>query len=116
MAPLSDNRVAWQYHSDDGKTYRVAAQKAMTDQAKLGGEAWAGTAGPRPNGIKMRRITVGDTSGRTRVVPVYSDDAPILAAGETINVNFAGDVHAMVSSGEPLAEQRPRKSVTRQAS
>lgn len=115
MALLSDNRVAWQYHSDDGKVYRVAAQKAMTDQGVLGGEAWAGVVGPRPNGIKMRRITVGDLTGKTRVLPVYSTGASILTAGTAVNVNFGGTTVAMTSSGEPIAEQRPRKSVTRQA-
>jgi hypothetical protein len=116
MAVLSGNRIAWQYTSDDGNTYRVAAQKAMTDQSKLGGEAWEGAVGPLPKGYKMRRITVGRTGGSSRVLPVYSLDAGILVAGATVNANVAGDSAAFVSDGSPIAEQRPRHSVTRQSS
>jgi hypothetical protein len=115
MAVLSGNRIAWQYHSDDGNTYRVAAQKALTDQAKLGGEAWAGTVGPKPSWMKMRRITVANATYGSRVVPVYDTTAAILTAGETINVNWLGDSHAFESDGGPIPETRPRRSVTKQS-
>lgn len=115
MALLSTNRVAWQYHSDDGNTYRVAAQKALTDQAKLGGEAWAGVVGPKPSWMKMRRITVSNPTYGSRVVPVYSTGAAILTAGETINVNWLSDSHSFESDGGPIPETRPRRSVTKQS-
>ena len=115
MALLSTNRIAWQYHSDDGNTYRVAAQKALTDQTKLGGEAWAGVVGPKPGGMKMRRITVSNATYGSRVVPVYSTTAPILVPGETINVNWLSDSHAFVSDGNPIPEPHQRKSVTKQS-
>lgn len=115
MAPLSANRRAWQYHSDNGNTYRVAAEKALTDQGKLGGEAWDGTTGPKPGNMKMRRITVSAAGVGSRTVPVYSTDATILPAGTSINVNFAGDTHAMTSSGNPIPEGHIRQSVTKQA-
>jgi hypothetical protein len=115
MVKLASNRIAWQYHSDDGATYRVAASKALTDQAKLGGEAWAGVVGPKPVWVKMRRITLSDASNRSRVVPVYSTDADILVAGETLNVNVDDESHALTSDGNPINESRPRHSVTKQA-
>jgi hypothetical protein len=116
LVALSGNRIAWQYHSDDGNTYRVAAQKALTDQAKLGGEAWAGVVGPKPAAMKMRRITISDGSGNSRVVPVYSTDAAILVAGTAMNVNVNGNSTSLTSSGNPIPETHFRKSVTKQAS
>ena len=115
MARLSGNRVAWTYHSDDGKSYRVAAQKALTDQGKLGGEAYTTGDGPKPGTIKMRRITVTNPTYGSRVVPVYNTDADILTADETINVNFLDDSYAFSSSGIPIPEKRPRSSITRDA-
>lgn len=116
MAVLSGNRVAWTYTADNGVSYRVAAQKALTDQGKLGGGAWNGTDGPRPSNFKMRRITVRSVGVGSRVLPVYSSDAAINTAGETVNANFAGDSHSFVSDGNPIPEQHLRKSVTKQAS
>lgn len=115
MAALSGNRVAWQYHADNGLTYRVAAQKALTDQGKLGGEAWAGTAPAKPGWLKMRRITVSAAGSGARVVPVYATDAEILTAEATINVNFAGNSVSMASSGNPIPENHIRHSVTKQS-
>jgi len=116
MARLSSNRIAWQYHSDDGNIYRVAAEKALTDQAKLGGEAWAGEAPPKPASIKMRRVTVRDTAnGFSRVVPVYSLDAAILAAAATINCNRLADSYAYTHVSGVISEQRPRQNVTTQS-
>jgi hypothetical protein len=115
MAVLSGNRIAWQYHSDDGNSYRVAAQKAMTDQAKLGGEAWAGVVGPKPASMKMRRITVRSAAHGSRVVSVYGTDAGILVAGATINANAGGDSYAFTSDGNPIPEGHIRRSVTKQS-
>jgi len=118
MAALSLNRIAWQYTTEGGTSYRVAAQKALTDQAKLGGIAWAGTVGPKPANLKMRRITVRNAAqGVSRVVPVYDNDAAILSAGETINLNHLGDSYAFVSDGgeHVISESRPRSSVTKQS-
>jgi len=116
MALLSLNRIAWEYTSDNGNTYRVAAQKALTDQNKLGGQAWQGVVGPKPLGLKMRRITVRNAAqGISRVVPVYDADAGILAAGATINLNHLTDSYSFTSDGEPISENRPRHSVTKQS-
>jgi hypothetical protein len=115
VVKLSSNRIAWQYHADNGQTYRVAAQKALTDQNKLGGEAWAGVVGPKPATIKMRRITVRAAGVGSRVLPVYSTGAAILTAGQTVNANFLDDSHAFTSSGTVISEQQPRQSVTQQA-
>lgn len=114
MALLSGNRIAWTYTADDGNTYRVAAQKAMTDQAKLGGSAALGTLPEKPSAIKMRRCTVSDGT-YSRVVPVYETGAPIATAGETVNVNRAGDVRTLTANGGFIPEGGPRKNVTKQA-
>lgn len=114
MVLLSTNRIAWEYTSDRGVDYRVAAQKALTDQAKLGGQAWQSVVGPRPNTIKMRRITVSDGT-YSRVVPVYTTDAAILTAGATINVNAQGDARTLTSDGIPIAEKDVNPRVTKEA-
>jgi hypothetical protein len=116
MALKSLNRIAWEYSADNGLTYRVAAQKALTDQAKLGGQAWQGVVGPLPRGYKMRRITCRNaTNSISRVFPVYGTDADILVAGETIDANHLADSLTFTSDGNPISENRPRHSVTRQA-
>ena len=116
MVVLSGNRIAWEYSSDDGNSYRVAAQKAMTDQSKLGGQAWAGSVGPKPATMKMRRITVRSAAHGSRTVPVYDTSAAILVAGATINANSGGDSYSFTSSGNPIPEGHIRKSVTTQSS
>ncbi len=115
MALLSGNRIAWTYTADDGNTYRVAAQKAMTDQSKLGGTAALGTLPEKPSAIRMRRCTVSDGT-YSRVVPVYEPGAPIVTAGETVNANRAGDSRSLTSNGGFIPEGGPRRNVTKQAS
>jgi hypothetical protein len=118
MALLSLNRIAWTYSSDDGASYRVAAQKAVTDQGKSGGIAWAGVVGPLPFGYKMRRITVRNAAQNfSRVTPVYERTATLMTAGTTINLNHLSDSYAFTSDGGStlIAENRPRHSVTKQS-
>ena len=116
MTAHTSNRIAWEYTAADGTVYRVAALKELTDQTKLGGQAWAGVVGPKPGRIKMRRITVGNTAGATRVVPVYTTTAPILVAGATISVDILGTMTTLTSDGHPIPESWERKSpVTRQS-
>lgn len=116
MAVLSGNRIAWEYTAADGTVYRVSAQKALTDQGKLGGQAWAGVVGPKPGRIKMRRISVHNATYGSRVVPVYATDAAILVPGATINVNALGDSRSFVSSGHPIPESWERLSPVTQQS
>lgn len=118
MAILSLNRIAWTYSSDDSASYRVAAQKAVTDQGKSGGVAWAGVVGPLPFGYKMRRITVRNAANNfSRVTHVYDTAATLLTAGTTVNLNHLADSYAFTSDGGStlIAENRPRHSVTKQS-
>ncbi len=117
MALLSNNRIAWQYHDDSGNVWRVAAVKAITDQNVLGGEAWAGTAPPKPASLKMRRITVRNAAqGVSRVVPVYSPGAPIQTPGSTVNLNHLNvDSYPFVSDGNTIPEGHVRHNVTKQS-
>lgn len=115
MAALSTNRIAWTYTDDDGNNWRVAAQKALTDQAVLGGAAAAGTVAERPNLGRMRRCTVSDGLGHSRVVVVYEPTAPIVTAGTSINVNVLENSTAMTSNGGFIPEERPRRNVTKQS-
>lgn len=116
MAILSLNRIAWLYTSDDTISYRVAAQSAVTAQAKQGGSAYSGTGGPLPNDvIRMRRITVRSAAqGVSRVVPLYTTSAPLAAKDETIMLNHLADSYSFKSDGNPLGEVRVRHSVTSQ--
>lgn len=118
MAILSLNRIAWTYNSDDGNSYRVAAQKAVTDQAKNGGVAWAGVVGPLPFGYKMRRLTVRNAAQNfSRVTHIYATDAALMTAGQTVNLNHLADSYAFTSDGGStlIGENRPRHSVTKQS-
>jgi hypothetical protein len=115
VALLSGNRIAWTYTSDDGNTYRVAAQKAMTDQAVLGGSAAAATLPEKPSGIKMRRVTVSNGT-ISRVLACYEATAPIVTAGTVVNANRAGDSHAFTSNGGFIPEGHPKRNVTKQSS
>ena len=108
MAALSANRIAWTYTSDSGVDYRVAAQKAVTDQAKSGGSAAAATLPAKPGGLKMRRVSCSDGAGHSRTTPVYTVDAPIATPGTAINLNAAGDVRAMTTSNGPISESHSR--------
>jgi hypothetical protein len=115
MAPLSGNRIAWTYTADGGATYRVAAQKALTDQAVLGGTAAAGTLAQKPAAIKIRRVTVSNSTGQSRVLPCYTPSAPIASPGTAVNANYRGDTAAFVSNGGFIPEGGPRKNVTKQS-
>jgi len=114
MALLSGNRIAWKYTDDDGNVWRVAAQAAMVSQAKLGGSAAAATDPARPNWGKMRRCTVSNAAGQSRVVPVYDLSAPIIAKGETLNANWGGDSRAFTSNGGFINETPQGRNVTKQ--
>jgi hypothetical protein len=118
MTVLSSNRIAWLYTDDNGDQWRVAALKAATDQAKLGGSAAAATDPQRPGSWKMRRTTVSDGAGHSRVVPVYETGAPIVTAGESFNynANVAGTITEVTgtSNGGFLREGASRHNVTKQ--
>lgn len=126
MARLASNRIAWTYTDDAGTDWRVAAVKAITDQAKLGGSAAASTVPEKPGWLKMRRTTVHNaTNSKSRTVPVYDTTAAILTAGETINLNLqlaaGGDDSAAFTQGASkpmnlIGEKRlPRGRVTSQS-
>jgi hypothetical protein len=112
---LARNRIAWTYTDDVGKDWRVAAQKAMTDQAKLGGAAALGSVPPKPGNLKMRRTTVSKAGVGSRTVPIYTTDAALLADGATVNANFGMTSDTFEWGGAIIAERRPRGSVTKQA-
>jgi hypothetical protein len=103
---LASNRIAWTYTDDKNVEWRVAAQKALTDQNKLGGVAAAATVPPKPGYIKMRRCTVSDGTF-SRTVPVYKTDAPILVAGATVIVNALDDQHVLTTNATLINEKRP---------
>ncbi len=120
MAVLSSNRIAWTYTDDNGLDWRVAADKAWTDQAKLGGSAAAASVFPKPASIKMRRITVRDGAGHSRVVPVYdATSPPITVTGATFNfnANVAGVITSVsgTSTGHVIPELRRASNVTTQS-
>jgi hypothetical protein len=115
MAALSGNRIAWTYTDDDGNDWRVAAQKALTDQTKLGGAAAALSVPPKPPTLKMRRITVHAVGTGSRVLPVYEVGAPICTAGETINANFAGNSVEFTSQGNTIPQKHVIHNVTSQS-
>jgi hypothetical protein len=118
MAPLSTNRIAWTYTDDSGKNWRVAAQKALTDQDVLGGAAAASSVPPKPANIKMRRATGRTTGGVSRTFPLYSGSQTFAVDGApgTINANVLENSTAFTWGGGIIPEQRPRVSVTTQSS
>lgn len=114
MAALSTNRIMWKYTGDDGVVYRVAAQKALTDQAVLGGSAADGTEPIRDTDWTLRRCTVSNSAGNSRVVTVYEPTAPIVTKGTSINVNVLGNSTALTSNGGFIPEHHKKKNVTKQ--
>ena len=66
----------------------------------------------------MRRVTVSDGAGHSRVVPVYETGAPIATPGESFNfnANVAGAITEVTgtSSGRVLPEGR-KPNVTKQS-
>jgi len=116
MATVLDrNRIAWTYTADDGRTLRVAAEKAITDQAKQGGADGSAVATPKPANLKMRRVTVHNPTYGSRVVPFYVAGAAISLAGETINLNVGNASFTFVSRGNPLPEGHIIQNVTGQS-
>jgi hypothetical protein len=91
MAVIATDRLAWTYTDDNGLAWRVAALAGFTTQNVLGGAAAAGSVLPKPASIKMRRISVNDGAGHSRVVPVYDRDTattpPIVVVGAVLNFN-----------------------------
>jgi hypothetical protein len=116
VAPLSTNRIAWTYTDATGKNWRVAAQKALTDQGILGGSAAASTVPPKPASIKMTRATVRSAAGISRTVPLYSASQTLTSSTPTINLNYLENSTAFTWIGSVIPEQRPRQSVTTQSS
>jgi hypothetical protein len=114
MAALSGNRIAWNYTADDGSVYRVAAQKALTDQAVLGGSASSGAIPEKPSAIKLRRVTVSNANGHSRVLVCYEVGAPIVTPGTAVNVNYNGNSEAFTSNGGFIPQGGPRRNVTKQ--
>jgi len=114
-AELDRNRIAWTYTSDDGNNYRVAAMKAMTDQNVLGGSAAAGTLPEKPSAIRIRRVTVSNAAGHSRVLPCYDNSAPIKTAGTSVNANRGLASETFTSNGGVIPEAGPRKNVTKQS-
>jgi len=125
MADLSSNRIAWTYTDDNGHAWRVAALKAWTDQGSLGGAAAARAIFAKPASIKMRRISVSDGVGHSRVLPVYEAPVPGVSppiafegAAFNFNANVAGVITTVTgfSTGKVISEGRGRASnVTKQS-
>lgn len=117
MAELSSNRLAWGYTDDLGKLWRVAAVKAITDQAVLGGAAAASNIPAKPANIKMRRATVRSAAGVSRTVPLYDQTQTLVTdiATNPINLNIDQVSTAMQPIGSVIPEKRPRVSVTSQS-
>lgn len=114
MAFLDTSRIAWTYTADDGTNYRVAAVKALTDQAKQGGADGSAVALSKPGTLKMRRVSCRTAGGVTRVFPLYVAGSPLATAGATINANVDGVSTSFISRGNPLPEGHIRRSVTEQ--
>jgi hypothetical protein len=115
MAELSRNRIAWTYTDDAGNDWRVAAQKALTDQGVLGGSSAAATVPQKPAGIKMRRVTVSNAAGQSTVLHCYDTSATIITPGTSVAANRAGDSRTFTSNGGFIPEGPGRKNVTKQS-
>lgn len=116
MAVIATDRLAWTYTDDNGLAWRVAAMSGYTAQNVLGGAPATSAVLPKPASIKMRRITIRDGAGHSRVVPVYDRDTsttpPIVLGATAINFNAqVADVVTSVvghSTGYVIKEGRGR--------
>lgn len=71
----NNNRVAWTYTTNDGEAFRVSAKAVyvsdVTDGAKYGGSAAAGSVRPLPASFKMRSVDIVSATGVTRRAICY---------------------------------------------
>src|SRR5512146_2191165 len=117
MAGQDDNMIRWKYTTSGASpvTFRLRAKKALTDQqtaglaTKVGGSSAAMTDALPIRGFRPRRAYVVDqaTGAIRRSVVCYDDDAPLLTAGETITLQYAGAETTFVSTGGVLNEKKP---------
>lgn len=115
MAWLNGNKIAWTYTDSVGNSWRRAAAKAITDQVNgasdplVGGTAAASSVQPFAKARLRPRGVYCTSSGRPKkLVTVYADDAPLLVAGTSINLNTGVDSFAYVSSTETIPERKIR--------
>ena len=90
----SQNKLAWTYTDDAARTWRRAADKAITDQGGgtpvVGGAAAAATVLRFPTWIKPRVALVNSSTGVKRRVVLYDHGAPLATIGATVTLETAG--------------------------
>jgi hypothetical protein len=100
--PVQDNnRVRWQYVSDDGTTYAISAKAEYvlhaTDGSKYGGAAAGATHRRIPKDCKPRRVKCTAAGYDDKWVIAYSDAATIWTTPGTVlqlNANGADVTYA----------------------
>ncbi len=97
MPAQSGNMISWTYTDDNGKEWRVAARKAITDQlevadVKVGGSAGDPADDKLPRYIRPRKRYVVAADGTRRGVVCYTTSAPLWTTpGITITLMHGAD-------------------------
>lgn len=116
MAMQDNNRVAWTYTTNDNEAFRISAKACyvldVTDGAKYGGTAAAGSMRALPSSFRPRRVAcVNTASGVTRWVIAYTTAAAIwTTVGTSITLNLNGADVAFLSSADRRDERYGRST------
>lgn len=126
MAEGHHNRIRWNYTDRAGNVWAISADAYLVGQADVdsnplqGGTPDTASASPaRPSQWKPRRVLCySTTSSHSRMVTLYTADAPLATPGVAININVVQsdgteNEESFKSSGRVLPEGSG-KNATRQ--
>lgn len=104
-----NNRVGWKYTDDASTDYCISAKAVyvtdVTDGAKYGGSAQAGTEAPMPRQLRPRRVRCTSSGKPDKWVIAYETDAAIWTTpGQTLTLNCNGVDTTYTSTKDKRAE------------
>ncbi len=110
---VDGNRVAWTYTTTDGETFRTSAKNVyvndVTDGAKFGGSAAAGSVRPLPASFKTRKVVCVDATGVSRAVVAYDTTCALWATpGTTVTLNKNGVDTVFTATTDHISERYGR--------
>jgi hypothetical protein len=108
------NAVAWTYTDEASQDWRVSARGVyvldVTDGAKYGGSAAAGSVRGKPVGLKMRAVYCVSPAGKTALIPAYDTACDLWTTpGTTVTRDLNGVDIVFTSTADKRAEKAGRQ-------